>query len=80
MTLTPTSVTINPSGWDGPVSFLVTPDDDALQLAESYTSTISHTASSGDALFDGSAPIFFPSSQVRLKTSECTQLMNRVAA
>lgn len=80
MTLTPEEVTIIPSAWDAPVSFLVGTINDEVQVAESYTSTISHTASSGDALFDGNAPAFFPSSQVRSKTSGCTQLLSRFAA
>eukprot|EP00752_Nemacystus_decipiens_P010330 g9202.t1 len=33
VTLTPTSTTINPAAWDGAVSFVVTPDNDALQVS-----------------------------------------------
>lgn len=85
VSVTPASYIINPSGWENAPTFSVNPVNDDVETAESYTSTISHTMSSDDALFDGTAPKFFPSSQVRSETSVCNHtckfpaLLRRIA-
>ena len=61
--------------WDDTQTFTVSGTDDAVETAESYTATISHTASSSDPLFDGAAPLFFPSSEVFLTTLELVKTM-----
>lgn len=61
----PTSRTFTSLTWDSTQSFTVDGVDDSVQTAESYTASISHTASSTDAVFDGTTPLFFPSSEVQ---------------
>ena len=60
MPLTFTSVS-----WNDAQSITITGAEDAIQTAESYTATVSHTASSTDSQFDGNSVVFFPSSEVR---------------
>lgn len=57
-------LTFTSGSWDTAQTITITGEDDALQTAEYYTGSISHTASSADALFDGDAVVFFPSTEV----------------
>lgn len=67
ITVTPSSRTFTSLTWDSTQTFTVDGVDDSVQTAESYTATVSHTASSTDGLFDGTAPMYFPSSEVRFE-------------
>lgn len=69
VTVSPSSLTFTSSDWDSTQSVTVGGVNDGTQTAEFYTATLSHAASSVDALFDGTAPTLFPSSEVR---SVCT--------
>jgi hypothetical protein len=56
LTVAPTSLTFTPATWDLPQTVLVTALDD--QLAEgSHTGLITHTVSSGDALYKNLVPL-----------------------
>lgn len=70
VTVSPSSRTFTSSDWDSAQTFTVDGVDDGVQIAESYTATISHTASSSDALFNGATPTFFPSSEVNIIPSK----------
>lgn len=58
-------LTFTPAGWDSAQTVTVTAVDDAIETADSYNSTLSHTAVSDDANFGGSATVYFPVSEVR---------------
>lgn len=65
VTVSPSSLLFTASDWDSTQLITVNGVNDGIQTAESYTATLSHTASSTDAMFDGTAPTFFPSSEVQ---------------
>lgn len=57
--------------WDSAQTITVSGVDDAIQTSESYTTTVTHTATSVDALFEGSAVVFFPSAEVCRVSALC---------
>lgn len=53
-----------PETWDSELMIMVEGTNDDVQTADWYSSTLSHTVSSSDPLFQGTGVEFFPSSQV----------------
>lgn len=64
VTATTSPLTFTPGSWSDAQTVTINGVDDNIQVAESYTATISHTASSSDPLFDGEAVFYFPGSEV----------------
>lgn len=58
-------LTFTPGSWDSAQTITVQGVEDAVETAESYASSLIHSVSSSDAEFDGSAPLWFPLSEVR---------------
>lgn len=58
-------LTFTPTGWDSAQIVTATAVDDEIETADSYTSTLSHSAVSDDADFDQSTTVFFPVTEVR---------------
>lgn len=69
VTVSPSNLVFTSSDWDNTQTVTVAGVNDGFQTAESYTAALIHTASSTDALFDGTAPTFFPDSEVRFVTA-----------
>lgn len=57
-----------PGGWNSAQTVTVRATDDSVETADSYTSSVTHAAVSSDAEFDGSAAVYFPMSEVRVRT------------
>lgn len=57
-------LTFTSGSWDNAQTITVRGVDDGVQTAESYTATVSHSASSSDPLFAGTAVAYFPSDEV----------------